>query len=147
MKIREVMTRNVRCVKPDTSIKEAAIEMQQLDVGALPICDGDRLTGMVTDRDIVVRCVAKGMDPGRTQVKDAMTEHLTWCREDDDVQEAAKLMQDKQIRRLPIVDKDKRLVGIVSLGDVATREDRATAGEAVKDVSKPGGPHTQSARI
>jgi CBS domain-containing protein len=93
--------------------------MQQLDVGMLPISDGDRLVGMLTDRDITVRATAKGRDPTTTQIREVMTLEVVYCFEDQEVSEAAKLMQEKQIRRLPILNQEKRLVGIVSLGDVA----------------------------
>jgi len=113
--------------------------MKDLDVGPLPVCDNDRLIGMLTDRDIVVRCVAEGRDPRSTKVRDAMTEGVTWCFEDDDVEDAAGRMKQDQIRRLVVLNQDKRLVGIVSLGDLAveTGGDEEVAGKTLEAVSQP----------
>jgi CBS domain-containing protein len=138
MKINEVMTRRVEVVHPDATIEEAAEKMKSLDVGALPVCDGDRLQGMITDRDITVRATAEGYVPGFTKVRTVMTEDVQWCFDDEDVQAAAEIMQRAQIRRLPIVNREKRLVGIVSLGDVAVRtDDEQLSGEILEDVSEP----------
>jgi len=142
MKVREAMTRGAECVRPDTPLQEAARKMRDLDVGPLPVCgDNDRLVGMLTDRDIAVRAVAEGKDPTRTPVRDVMTEGVSYCFEDDDVAEASRQMSDKQIRRLVVLNRDKRLVGIVSLGDLATQSgDRQTAGKTLERVSEPGEP-------
>ena len=115
--------------------------MQQLDVGMLPIRDGDRLVGMLTDRDITLRATAEGRDPTKTRVREVMTPEVVYCFEDQDVSEAAKLMQEKQIRRLPILNREKRLVGIVSLGDLAVHsaEEKAVS-KTIKEVSAPAEP-------
>jgi len=139
MKVQEVMTRGVECIGPDTKMDEAARRMRDLDVGSLPVCgDQDKLVGIVTDRDIVVRGIAHGKDPKTTAVRDAMTPNIHYCFADQDVEEAARLMKDKQIRRLAVLDRDKRLVGIVSLGDLAVDTgDELLAGEALEAISEP----------
>src|SRR5262249_62126734 len=117
MQVREVMTRNVECVRPGDTLQQAARKMRDLDVGPLPVCgDNDRLVGMLTDRDIVVRAVAEGWEPGSKNVGEAMTPDVLYCFEDQDVVEAARLMKQDQVRRLVVLDRDKRLVRIVSLG-------------------------------
>jgi CBS domain-containing protein len=139
MKISEVMTRGVECTPPDATLQQAAERMKSLDVGALPVCDNDRLAGVLTDRDITVRCVASGKDPRTTRVRDVMTPEIVYAFEDQDVAEAARIMKDKQIRRLPILNRDKRLVGIVSLGDVAVETgDKRLAGAALEGISESG---------
>jgi len=142
MKVRDVMTRNVECVRPDATLKEAADRMKALDVGPLPVCDHDRLAGMITDRDIALRSTAQGHDPTTERVRDVMTPGIIYCFEDQDAEEAARLMRDKQVRRLVVLNRDKRLVGIVSLGDLAVEgDDRALAGETLEAVSTPSGAH------
>jgi CBS domain-containing protein len=141
MQIKDLMSHSVEVVRPDTSIKEAAEKMSQLDIGPLPVCDGERLVGMVTDRDITVRAVAQGCDPNTTLARDVMTSEVVYCFEDQDVHTAARMMEHRQIRRLPVLNREKRLVGIVSLGDVALHSDnQALAGEALQDVSEPAAP-------
>src|SRR5215510_1166963 len=103
MKVKDVMTRGAECVGPDATLQEAARKMKGLDVGPLPVCDHDRLVGMLTDRDITVRAVAEGKDPRSARVRDAMTEGISYCFEDDDVDDAAKLMREKQVRRLVVL--------------------------------------------
>jgi CBS domain-containing protein len=140
MQVKEVMSRGVECVSPDATLQEAARKMKDLDVGPLPICDNDRLAGMVTDRDITVRAVAEGKDPRNTRVRDVMTPGINYCFEDDDVAHAAQQMKDKQIRRLVVLNRDKRLVGIVSLGDLAVEAgDGHLAGDTLERVSQPAG--------
>jgi len=137
MQVREIMTRSVECLSPDQSLQEAARKMRDLDVGPLPVCDNDRIAGMLTDRDITVRAVAEGRDPARTTVRDVLTPDVIYCFDDQDTQEAAKLMEEKQIRRLLVLNRDKRLVGIVSLGDLATRTgDRDRTGKTLERVSR-----------
>ena len=138
MKIKEVMTRAVETVRPDQSIQEAAAKMKSLDVGPIPVTDGDRLVGMLTDRDIVLRAVADGRDPRTTKVRDAMTSDVVCCKEDDDVKDAAKKMKDRQIRRIVVVDAGQKVCGIVSLGDIAvdTHNDRMS-GDVLEEVSRP----------
>jgi len=139
MKVKDVMTKGAECVRPANSLVEAAQKMKNLDVGPLPVCgDNDRLVGMITDRDITVRAVAEACDPRTTTVKDVMTPDVVYCFEDQDVQEAARLMKEHQIRRLVVLNRDKRLVGIVSLGDLAVETgDEKLAGETLEQVSEP----------
>jgi len=142
MKVKGVMTRGVECVRPDDTLQEAARKMKTLDVGPLPVCgDNDRIVGMVTDRDIVIRAVAEGRDPRTSKVQDAMTEGVCYCFEEDDVQEAARIMREEQIRRLVVLNSDKRPAGIVSLGDLTTETggDQQVAGKTLEGVSQPGG--------
>lgn len=142
MLIRDVMTHNVECIDPDASLKKAADMMRSLDLGALPVCENDRLTGIITDRDITIRAVASGLDPTQAKVSDCMTEHFVCCFDYEDVMDAAKAMEDNQIRRLPVLDQNKRLVGIVSLGDIAVRvHDEQLSGEVLERVSEPAVQH------
>jgi CBS domain-containing protein len=135
------MTRDVEVIPPTASIRDAAAKMKRLDVGVIPVCDGQKLTGLVTDRDIAVRAVAEGRDSAKTKVSDIMSGDLTYCFEDDEVEEAAQVMEIKQIRRLPILDRDKQLVGMVSLGDISVRTgDQELAGEALQEISEPAEP-------
>jgi CBS domain-containing protein len=121
MVLREIMTTHVEVVHPEATLKEAAQKMKALDVGPIPVCDGERLQGMLTDRDNTVRATAEGRDPNTTKVREVMTPDVVYCFEDQDVREAADIMEEKQIRRLVVLNRDKRLVGIVSLGDLATQ--------------------------
>ena len=139
MQAGEVMTRDVVTVRPDAMIREAARMMDELNVGALPVCDGRRLVGIITDRDIVIRSTADGMRPDATPVHAVMTEEVCWCFEDDGVEKIEDVMAGRQIRRMPVVDRDKRLVGMITLGDLAT--DRAPgAGDALRRISEPSEP-------
>jgi len=142
MQLKDIMTSNPECVRPGATLQEAARKMRDLDVGPLPVCgDDDRLAGMITDRDIAVRAVAEGKDPKTTTVREAMTEEVVYGFEDQDVGDAARVMEQKQIRRLVVLNRDKRMVGIVSLGDVATEcGDRQKAGEILQEVSEPALP-------
>src|SRR5690242_9860102 len=140
MQLKDIMTPKPECIGPDATLQDAARRMRDLDVGPLPVCgENDRLVGMITDRDIVVRAVAEGQDARTARVRDAMSEGITYCFEDDDVNEAARLMREKQIRRLVVLNRDKRLAGIVSLGDLAveTGGDRQVAGKTLERVSQP----------
>jgi len=139
MRIAEVMTRNVKVIGPERSVREAARLMDNLNVGSLPVCDGERLVGMITDRDITVRATAVGEDPDQTQVKEIMTDDVRWCFEDDEVNDVVRTMGDVQIRRVPVVDRAKRLVGIVALGDLATDRAEGTE-EALRNISEPSEP-------
>jgi CBS domain-containing protein len=137
MKIQEIMTSNVKVARPNESIQCAARAMRSLDVGVLPVCDGERLVGMLTDRDIAIRAVADGTDPKSSLVKDSMSPEIIYCFEDDDAHEAEHVMQERKIRRLPVLNRNKRLVGIISLGDLATRTHEAqTVGETLEKVSE-----------
>jgi len=143
MQVREAMTRDVRLATPGQSIRDAARLMSECDAGILPVGENDRLVGMISDRDIAVRAVAKGLGPD-TPVRDVMsTEKVLYCFEDDDVDDVAKNMGDEKVRRLPVMDRNKRLVGIISLGDVSKRETRA-AGKSMEKITEPGGPHDQA---
>ncbi len=143
MKVGEVMTRGVELASPDDTIQQAASRMAELDTGVLPVGEGDRLVGMLTDRDIAVRAVAQGRGPD-TKVREAMTPDVRYCLEDDDLDDAVRGMGEQKVRRLPVLGRDKRLVGIVSLGDVALYADSGQTDAAVSAVSEPGGPHTQA---
>ena len=134
-KISEVMTTNVKVVRPDETVQNAARMMADMDVGAIPVCDGKRLQGMVTDRDITIRATAEGRG-GNTPVRDVMTADVVWCTEQDDTQEVLNRMADAQIRRIPVVDQDRNLIGIVALGDLAV-EDEENVDEALRDISMP----------
>ena len=138
MKISEIMTVDARCADPDVSLATAAGMMRDLDVGALPICEGDNLVGMITDRDLIVRALAEARDPESTTVRDIMSPEIVHAFDDQDVEEVARLMEIKQIRRLPVLNRNKRLVGIVSLGDMATEASTQLSGEALKEISQPG---------
>jgi CBS domain-containing protein len=142
--VSEIMSTDVQVVEPQETLRRAARLMQELDVGALPVCDGERLLGMLTDRDITVRGVAEGLDPEEACVSDVMTEGVEFCTEDQDSAEVMRLMGDRQVRRLPVVDRDQKLVGIVSLADLALRQD-AHIDRAVREISEPGGETSQSA--
>ena len=144
MRVSEAMTREVRVASPGQSIREAAKIMQDIDAGVLPVGDNDRLVGMITDRDIAIRAVAQGKGPD-TPVRDIMsTEKVLYCYDDEDLAHVAQNMGEQQVRRLPVVNREKRLVGIVSLGDMVQTEARA-ANKAVKGVTKPGAQHNQRA--
>jgi CBS domain-containing protein len=137
MQLKDVMTEKVETVRPDATLQEAAQKMKKLDVGPLPVCDGDRIVGMLTDRDITIRAIAEGRNPTETKVREVMTPDVLYCMEDQDVEEAAHLMQAKKVRRLAILNREKRLVGMVSLGDLATRGEESVATETLTEVSKP----------
>jgi CBS domain-containing protein len=139
MQVNEVMTRSVECTSPNATLQDAARRMRELDVGPLPVCgESDRLVGMLTDRDIVVRAVAEGLDPSTARVRDVMTPSVIYCFEDQDVTEAAQLMKENQVRRLVVLNRDKRLIGIVSLGDLAVDTgDEELAGATLEAVSEP----------
>jgi CBS domain-containing protein len=136
MQIQEIMTRSVDIIDPNTTIRDAARKMRADNVGALPVGENDRLVGMVTDRDIVVRAVADDRAGGNTAVRDVMSEHVYYCFEDDDVQQAAKVMSEHQVRRLPVLNRNKRLTGVLALADLG-RADRDAACEALMGVSEP----------
>jgi CBS domain-containing protein len=145
MKVSDVMTRDVELVSPDDAIQTAAHIMKDIGAGALPVVENDRLVGMITDRDIAVRAVAAGMAADRTKVRDVMTPEVRYVFEDEDVAEVARKMAEWQVRRLPVLNRDKRLVGIVSLGDLALEADgKARVGEALEGIAQPTGQHEQS---
>ena len=140
MKIADVMTKDVHLVRPDQTLRDAAMMMFDDDIGAVPVTDHDRLVGMVTDRDIAIRAVAQGKGPD-TKVREIMTEQVKYCFEDEDLDHVSKNMADIQMRRLPVMNRQKRLVGIVSLGDLATSNRaraQAQAGRALHGISQKG---------
>ena len=141
MQLSQILTRDVETIRPDTSAREAAQRMRSMDVGSLPVCDGRTLLGMVTDRDLAIRVLAEGRDPNATPVQDAMTPDVAYAFEDDDVQRAAQIMKERQIRRLPVLDRDKHLVGIVALGDIATAGSDQLSGDTLEQISQPS--HSQ----
>lgn len=138
MKVQDVMTRDVCMTSPEETIEKAARLMDDMDVGALPVGDGERLVGMITDRDIAVRAVAKGNGP-KTKVADIMSSSVKYCYSDEDLSHISDNMADIQLRRLPVVDRDKRLVGILSLADIATCSDNKKAATALSGISRPHG--------
>ena len=137
MRIAELMN-PVETIEPDASVRQAAERMRDLEIGSLPVCDGDRLVGVVTDRDITIRSTAAGTDPGSCRVDQVMTPHVDYCLADDDVQSAIDVMEGKQIRRLPVLDRDHRLVGTVALGDLALTVNPEHSGQALRKISEPG---------
>lgn len=144
MRVAEAMTRDVRIATPDESIIDAAKMMADCDCGVLPVGENDRLVGMITDRDIVVRALAQGK-AGDTRIRDVMTQDVKYCFEDDDLDDVASNMSDQQIRRLPVLDKNKRLTGIVSLGDIATKQDAMQpAAKALHGISEQASQHMSS---
>ena len=147
MKIKDVMTKSVETVRPDQTLQEAASRMKSLDVGPMPVTENERVVGILTDRDIVVRAAAEGRDVRTTKVREAMTPDVVCCSEDDDVKSAAQTMKDRQIRRLVVVDGQKRVAGIVSLGDIAVdTSDEKMSGRVLEEVSKPSRPSPTAAR-
>ena len=142
MKISEVMTREVQTVRPDQTAREAASFMLNADAGAIPVTEGDRLVGMITDRDIAVRGVAEGHGPD-TPVRDLMTNDIVAARLDDDTDDVAARMSEAQVRRLPVIDDQEKLCGIVSLADLSQQGEGEAAEQALQGVSQPGGEHRQ----
>jgi CBS domain-containing protein len=143
MKVSEAMSREVRLANPDDPIREAARAMREIDVGAVPVGENDRLVGMITDRDIAVRAVGEDRSPD-TPVREVMTRDIQYCFDDEDIEDVCEKMADHQIRRLPVVNREKRLVGILSLGDLAKKADGADyAGHALEGICQPGGRHSQ----
>jgi len=141
MKVSELMTQQVETVSPDATLQDAAKLMARIDAGVLPIVENGRLAGIVTDRDIAVRGVGKGKDPASTPVRDIMSAEVKFTNEDDDIDDVAETMADLQVRRLPVVNRDKNVVGIVSLADIAREKTPRKVGEALQGISRPGGQH------
>lgn len=137
--VSEIMTSNVRTLAPTDTVQQAAQTMEELNVGAIPVCDGQKVLGMVTDRDIVLRCVAKGGDAKTTKLADVMTPGVRCASEGDDIDEVLREMADAQIRRMPVLDGQKRLVGIVSLGDVAVMTGDDDVGATLGEISESAG--------
>ena len=144
MRVSEAMTHDVCLATPEQTICEAAKTMAQIDAGALPVHQDDRLVGVITDRDIAVRAVAEGKSPN-TKVADVMSREVLYCYEDQDLDDVLRNMGAVKVRRLPVLNRDKRLVGIISIGDVALHHDPTKAERAIKELSMPGGLHSQTA--
>ncbi len=145
MKVNEAMTGDVMLVNPDQSIREAAQMMIEIDAGVLPVAENDHLVGMITDRDIAVRAVAAGKSPN-TKVREIMSGEVLYCFDDEELTHVSRNMSDMKVRRLPVVNRDKRLVGVISIGDLARNEQPTTVGRTVSRLSEPGGKHSQAAR-
>jgi len=143
MKVQEAMSTNVKLAKPNQSIRDVAKVMADIDAGVLPVGNGDRLVGMITDRDIAIRAVARGLGP-ETLVQEVMSAEVKYCFDDEDIEQVANNMGDIKVRRLPVLNRSKRLVGIVSLGDIAMANGPAPAGDAICGISEPGGEHSQT---
>ena len=136
MLARDLMTRNVECLTPETTIALVARTMKLMDIGFVPICEGDRLIGTVTDRDIVLRGIADGQDMGNCTAREVMTSEVFWCYDDHTADEVASFMADQEIRRVLILDRSKRLVGVISIGDLAKRGEQEKAGEAIGSIAE-----------
>ena len=143
MKIRDVMTRDTKLTSPDDTLRHAAQMMTACDCGVLPVAEGDRLVGMITDRDIAIRAVAEGKSPD-TLVREVMTQEVLYCFDDQELEEVARNMADIKVRRLPVLNRSKHLVGIVSLGDLSRKQQPEMTAKAVSNISKPGGRHSQA---
>lgn len=143
MQVSEAMTNDVRVASPNQTIRDAARLMAQIDAGVLPVGENDRLVGMITDRDIAIRAVAADKGP-KTPIREVMSKDVMYCFEDDELDDIVQNMADIKVRRLPVVDRSKRLVGILSLGDIALTEGAGSAGSALCGISEPGGEHSQS---
>lgn len=135
MKVREIMTSNVECLAPEASLKEIAQEMKSLDVGFIPICENDRLMGTVTDRDIVIRAIAEGMEVETCKARDIMSREIVYAFDEDDVKTVAEKMREKEVRRILILDNAKRLVGVVSIGDISKVEEKVS-GKTLRDITE-----------
>jgi len=144
MKVSNCMTQSVRIAGPDQTLRDAARAMASLDAGALPVSENDRLVGMITDRDIAVRGVAEGKGPD-ARIREVMSTDVKYCFDDEEADDVLRNMSDLKVRRLPVVNRDKWLVGIISLGDLAMNGEAAQAGEALGGISQPGGEHSQTA--
>jgi CBS domain-containing protein len=136
-RVEDVMTMGVETVAPDDTIQQAAMKMEELDVGPLPVVEDDLVIGILTDRDIAIRAVAQGCDPTVTTVRDTMTPDLVCCFNDEDVEDAVHRMQQHEVRRLPVLDRENHLVGMVALADLARHTGERESAEALKGVSQP----------
>lgn len=143
MKVSQAMTSDVCLANPNQTIREAAKLMGDIDAGALPVSENDRLVGMITDRDIAIRAVAEGLSPN-TKVREVMSNEVLYCFEDQELEDVARNMGNIQVRRLPVINRDKRLTGIVSLSDLALKGQPDTSGQTLADVSEHGGQHCQT---
>jgi CBS domain-containing protein len=137
MKLREIMSDNVEVIHPDDTLQTAAEKMRDRDIGFLPVCDGERLIGVLTDRDLITRALADGLESNAMLGRDLVTSPAIYCFDDQGVDEAAKLMHDNQIRRLVVLSRDKQMVGVISLGDLAMTTDDKLSGDVLQSVSEP----------
>ncbi|CAN7416901.1 CBS domain-containing protein [Pararhizobium sp. LjRoot255] len=144
MRVSNCMTKDVQIADPEQTLREAALSMGRLDAGVLPVGENDRLVGVITDRDIAIRGVAEGKGP-EAKIRDVMSTEVRYCFDDDDIDDVLHTMSALKVRRLPVLNRDKRLVGIISLGDIATHGSMAETGEALSGISQPGGEHSQTA--
>lgn len=143
MKVNECMTRDVRIVDPAETLQEAACNMADIDAGFLPVGENDRLVGIITDRDIAIRAIGTGRAPD-SKIRDVMSQEVRYCYEDEDVEDILYNMAEQQIRRLPVIDRNKRLVGVVSISDLATNGETARSGETLGEIARPSGHHSQA---
>ena len=141
MKVKDIMSREVHVARPDETLRDVAQKMADYDIGSLPVCDGQKIQGMITDRDIAIRAVAQGKSPDTTKVREVMSEDVKYCFDDQDIADVAQNMGDIQVHRLPVVNHDKRLVGIISLADIANTAGPELAGDAVQGISEPTPQH------
>lgn len=135
MKVSEVMHEGACCITPEWTICEAAQMMRDEDIGALPVCENDRLIGMLTDRDIIMRCIAEGKDSMKTQARHAMSEQIIYCRSNEEIEDAIRLMEDHEVRRLPVLDDNNKVCGVLSLGDISHKVSYDLSGEVIRSVS------------
>jgi CBS domain-containing protein len=135
MKVKEIMHKGVQWVSPDTPVTDIAKKMKQYDIGAIPVGENDRLVGMVTDRDLALRAIAAGKELSKLTAKDVMSKGVTWCRDSEDLDQAARTMETKQVRRMPVINENKRMVGMLSLGDLSHAAKQNTTAEVIKAVS------------
>jgi CBS domain-containing protein len=135
VKVREVMHPNASWIEPDTPLAAVAAQMDQEDIGALPVGENDRLIGMITDRDIAIRAFADNSDPLKRTARDVMSQPIIFCTANEDLDDAVRIMERKQVRRLPVIDENRRMIGMLSLGDVAARAPASLAGETLRAVS------------
>lgn len=143
MRVAEVMNRRVQLASPDDSLQDVAKRMVSDDIGFMPVGENDRLVGTITDRDIVARAVALGRD-GQTKVRDVMSSETKFCYDDEDMDHVIQNLGELRLRRLPVVNREKRLVGVVTLADAARKADPAGAGAGLSEITSPGGQHSQS---
>jgi len=136
MKVKDVMHKGVTWVSPDTAIGELARKMRDENIGSIPVGENDRLIGMVTDRDLAIKAFADGKDPATLTARDVLSGPILYCRSEEDIDDAVRIMEDHQVRRLPVIDENKRMVGMLSLGDIASSTDRAFSGEVVQMVAE-----------
>ncbi|HVE42299.1 MAG TPA: CBS domain-containing protein [Planctomycetota bacterium] len=135
--IRDIMSRDIECASPESTVKDAASALKAHDIGSMPVCEGKRVVGIITDRDITIRAVAEGRDPGSTKVRDVMSKDIVSIREDADLKEAERLMRERQLRRLPVLNGEGNLVGYLAIARIARTESPEEAGKVLQGVSQP----------